>query len=204
MPDALAPEAFRLFIAITVPEDVKAEIEKAQAALRRALPKGCVRWARREQFHLTLKFLGDVEAERVGPLTAALEAACRGFRALKLRAEQVGFFPDPRRPRVLWVGVNDREEQLPPVQHAIQEATREYAAEEANERFTGHVTLGRIKGLRRTEAETLAGLASGLAQRFFGAWTCERVELIRSQLSPQGAHHTTIAAVRLAGPAAGG
>ena len=202
MPDALAPETYRLFIAVTVPEDVKTEIEKTQATLRRALPKECVRWTKREQFHLTLKFLGDVDAQRVEPLTNALRAACQGFPALELRAEQVGFFPDLHRPRVVWVGVKDSQEQLPLVQSAIEAASRDYTQEESPERFTGHVTLGRIKGLRRTEAEALAGLASGLAAQFFGAWTADKVELIRSQLSPEGARHTTLAAIPLASPSA--
>ena len=198
MPDAPAPETFRLFVAITVPEEIKSEIEKTQGELRRVLPKECARWTKREQFHLTLRFLGNVDAQRVGPLTDALGAACQGFGPLELRAERVGFFPDLHRPRVAWVGVHDRQEQLPLVQRAIEAATRDYTAEESTERFTGHVTLGRIKGLRRAEAEALAGLATGLTTRFFGTWTAGQVELFRSQLSPEGARHTVLAAIPLA------
>ena len=105
MSDALPPETLRLFIALTVPEDVKTEIEKAQAALRRALPEGRVRWTKREQLHLTLKFLGNVDAQRFEPLVDAMRGACQGFGALELRAEGIGFFPDLRLPRVVWAGV---------------------------------------------------------------------------------------------------
>jgi RNA 2',3'-cyclic 3'-phosphodiesterase len=204
MPDVPPPETFRLFIAVTVPEDIKTEIEKTQAALRRALPKECVRWTKREQFHLTLKFLGNVDAQRVGPLVDGVRAACQGFAALELRAERVGFFPDLRSPRVVWAGVSDAREQLPLLQRAIEAACRDFTAEEAKEHFAGHVTLGRIKGLRRAEAEVLAGLASDLAARRFGAWTAAGIDLIRSQLSPNGAQYTTLAAIPLAGqPAAG-
>jgi len=198
MPDAPAPETFRLFIAVTVPEEIKSEIEKTQTELRRALPKASVRWTKRAQFHLTLKFLGNVDAQRVGPLTKALGAACQGFGPLELRAERIGFFPDLRRPRVVWVGMHDQQEQLAGVQRAIEAATRDYTAEESTERFTGHVTLGRIKSLSRTEAEALAALAASLATRFFGAWTAGAVELFRSQLSPEGARHTTLASIPLA------
>jgi RNA 2',3'-cyclic 3'-phosphodiesterase len=197
MPDISAPETFRLFVAVTVPEEIKAEIESAQAMLRRALPKECARWTNRQQFHLTLKFLGNVEAHRVPPLTEALQGACRGFPALDLRAEKVGFFPDAQRPRVVWAGVHDRQEQLPLVQRAVEAATRPYTAEQSEERFAGHVTLGRIKGLRPHEAKTLVELASNLATRVFGAWTANRIELIRSQLSPEGAGHTLLAPIPL-------
>jgi RNA 2',3'-cyclic 3'-phosphodiesterase len=200
MSDAPTPETLRLFIAVTVPEDIKTEIEKTQAALRRTLPKECVRWAKREQFHLTLKFLGNVDAQRVGPLTDAVRAACQGFAALELRAERVGFFPDLRSPRVVWAGVRDRQEQLSFLQRAIEAATHDFTAEVSEQAFTGHITLGRIKGLRRPEATALAEVASGLATRVFGAWTAHEVELIRSQLSPTGAQYTTLAAIPLAGP----
>jgi RNA 2',3'-cyclic 3'-phosphodiesterase len=197
MSDVPTPETFRLFIAVTVPGEVKTEIEKAQAALRRALPKECVRWTKREQFHLTLKFLGNVDAQRVQPLTDAIRAACHGFAALDLSAERIGFFPDLRSPRVVWASVSDRQNQLPLLKSAIETAVRDFTVEESKERFTGHITLGRIKGLRRAEGEALAGVASGLAARSFGAWAADRIELIRSQLSPSGAQYTTLAAIPL-------
>src|ERR1017187_6677705 len=116
-------ERFRLFIAVTLPEEVKAKIEAAQAELRRALPGPGVCWTRREQFHLTLKFLGEVDAARVQPLEEAIRTACRGFSALPLRAERVGFFPDLRYPRVVWAGVRDETDQLPRLQQAVDAAT---------------------------------------------------------------------------------
>jgi len=197
MCDGPPPQSFRLFIALTIPEAVKAEIEKAQAELRRALPKECVRWTIREQFHLTLKFLGDVDAQRVEALTDAVRGVGQGFAALELRAERIGVFPDLRRPRVLWAGVRDPREELPRLQGAVEAATRDFSKEEPGERFTGHVTLGRIKAMRRPETEVLARLASGLDKRFFGAWTADKIEIMRSQLSPEGARHTTLAAIPL-------
>ena len=192
-------ERFRLFIALAIPDEVKARMEAAQADLRRALPERSVRWARREQFHLTLRFLGDVEAARVEALGEALRAACRGFGALHLRAERVGFFPDQRYPRVVWVGVQDQAEQLPRLQEAVERAAREYTTEEKEERFTGHVTLARIKGIKRPEAEALGKAAAGMAERLFGQWTAYQVELMRSELLPQGARYTSLAAIPLAG-----
>ena len=191
-------ERLRLFIAVTIPEPVKAKMEEAQAELRRVLPERAVRWTRREQFHLTLKFLGDVDAAQVEALGEAIRAACRGFGALHLRAERVGFFPDLRYPRVVWVGVQDQAEQLPRLQGAVERATRGYTTEEKEERFTGHVTLARIKGIKRPEAEALGKAAVGMAERLFGQWTAFQVELMRSELLPQGARHSSLASIALA------
>lgn len=190
-------ERFRLFIAVAIPEEVKAKIEAAQAELRRALPGPGVRWTRREQFHLTLKFLGDVDAARVQPLEEAIHAACRGFGALALRAERVGFFPDLRYPRVVWAGLRDETDQLPRLQQAVDAATRDFTTEPKEECFTGHVTLARIKAIRRPEAEALGTAAAGMAERLFGQWPACEVALIRSVLSPQGARHSALAAIAL-------
>jgi 2'-5' RNA ligase len=171
--------------------------------LRRAVSGHGVRWTRREQFHLTLKFLGDVDAARVEALGEVICAACRGFGVLHLRAERVGFFPDLRYPRVVWTGVQDQAERLPRLQQAVDAATREFTTERKDERFTGHVTLARIKSIRRPEAEALGKAAAGMAERGFGQWTAVNVELMRSVLSPQGASHSSLTTIALADLPAG-
>ena len=191
-------ERFRLFVAVAIPEVVKAKMEEAQAELRRAVPGHGVRWTRREQFHLTLKFLGDVDAARVEALGEAIRAACRGFGALHLRAERVGFFPDLRYPRVVWTGVQDQAERLPRLQQAVDAATRDFTIEQKDERFTGHVTLARIKAIRRPETGALGKAAAGLAEEVFGQWTAGSIELMRSVLSPQGVSHSSLATIALA------
>jgi RNA 2',3'-cyclic 3'-phosphodiesterase len=190
-------ERFRLFIAVALPEGVKSRIQEAQAELRRVLPDRNVRWTRPEQFHLTLRFLGDVEAARVEPLGEAVRGACQGFAPLHLRAEGIGCFPDLRYPRVLWTGVSDEAQQLPRLHEAVELASRDFTTEAKEGHFTGHVTLARIKGIKRAEAEALGQAAACMKDRRFGEWTAYKIELMRSELSPQGARHTTVAAIAL-------
>ena len=163
MPQTLAPACWRLFVAVLVPPEVRTEIERAQAELRRVLPRSRVAWTRREQLHLTLKFLGDVEASRAGAVAEALRRVAAGFAPLRLRAAGLGFFPDPRRPRVGWIGVWDEAEQLPRLAEAVTAAVAEFASEAREERFAGHVTLARIKELFRSEAGPLAQVARARA-----------------------------------------
>ncbi|HOX56358.1 MAG TPA: RNA 2',3'-cyclic phosphodiesterase [Candidatus Paceibacterota bacterium] len=190
-------ERFRLFIAVGIPDGIKSKIEAAQAELRRVLPARNVRWTRREQFHLTLRFLGDVEAARVDSLGEAMRRACHGFEPLRLRGEGVGCFPEHGYPRVLWTGVRDEEEQLPRLHAAVELASRGFTTEAKEERFTGHVTLARIKGIKRAEAEALSGVVAGMKDRLFGHWTAYKIELMRSELLPQGARHTPLATIAL-------
>ena len=189
--------SFRLFVAALAPEEVRKEIGKAQEELRGALPDGCIRWTKSEQLHLTLKFLGNVAVKHVESLTGSIRSACGQFAPLRLRARQVGFFPDRGFPRVLWVGVEDEEGRLPLLQRAIETAWHDLTAEEGAEKFTGHITLGRVKLIRRAEAEILSRAKARMAGRVFGEWTAEQVDLMRSELASAGARHESLAAIRL-------
>ncbi len=188
----------RLFIALPIPESVKDEIERVQSELRKILLPKSVRLTRRDQFHLTLKFLGAVESNRVTELTEALRGACSGFPALKLRAERIGCFPSLRYPRVVWVWVHDDAGQLGVLQGRVEAACGRFAEEKSDKKFTGHVTLARIDGVKRPQAESLAKLAHSMTERRFGKWTATEVNLMRSELFQSGAVHTVLEAFPLA------
>ncbi len=197
MSESDAPARLRLFVALTVPEPVKAAILESQDRLRRAVPEQAVRWTKPEQFHLTLRFLGSVAASEVDALASALRNSCKNCGPLQLRAAGIGFFPRPSSPRVIWAGVMEAHERLPGLWAAVQTATNPFTGEEPEKNFTGHVTLGRVKAIRPGEAERLSAEAGKFAQTVFGEWTSTDVELIQSQLSPKGARYTTLAAAPL-------
>jgi RNA 2',3'-cyclic 3'-phosphodiesterase len=197
MADDSSAEKLRLFVAIPMPEAVRNEITGVQQELRRLISHDAIRWTKPEQFHLTLRFLGDVPAERVAALQEAIKVVCAGERALCLRAQGAGFFPNAWSPRVIWAGVNDGEGRLAELQIKIEGAVQPFTQEPGTERFAGHVTLGRVKFLNRPEIEKLAAHAQAVKDRLFGEWTADEVKLIRSDLSPGGARHTLLAAIGL-------
>lgn len=195
-------QVYRLFVAISLPDQIKAELALAQEELRTALPKNVVRWTRPEQFHLTLKFLGSVDLSQVGAVSDLLRGACSGFPVLRLRSERIGFFPHPRFPRVIWAWVHDAAQCLPLLQQSIEAAVEGIASPEKEGDFTGHITLARCHGLKRAEAEKLFEAAKVMTDRVFGDWEATEVELIRSELRPGGSRYTTLAAFPLARGAA--
>ncbi|HEY5910797.1 MAG TPA: RNA 2',3'-cyclic phosphodiesterase [Verrucomicrobiae bacterium] len=197
MPDPGSPSTYRLFVALPVPEQVKAKIVEAQLLLRRCLPTPAARWTRPEQFHLTLRFLGNVDASRTDALIDALRAACHAFGSLRLRAAGIGFFPNPRAPRVIWVGLTDEQDRLAVLAESVVSATNNFTNEEPEARFRGHITLARIKSIRPRETEPLIAAATEAGWATFGEWTATAVELIRSELCSQGARYTTLATIPL-------
>jgi len=186
-------ESFRLFLALPIPAEVKASLSTAQDELRRLLPPRVASWTRAENMHLTLRFLGGVDGQRVEALIASVRFATAGFGALPLVAERLGVFPDLRYPRVVWAWVHDDAERLAELQRRVVMATNEFTCERAEEKFTGHVTLARIKQIKRPQAEVVASFLQQAVSRRFGDWTADHLELIRSELSPDGNRYTCLA-----------
>ena len=187
----------RLFVAISIPEPVRDEIIRVQQELQPLVPRDVARWTRPDQFHLTLRFLGDVPVAGLEKLKESVNAVCRNARPLSLRAEGVGFFPNPRESRVIWVGINDREGRLVDLQKQIETAVGPFSPEPGEKNFTGHATLGRLKNPKPADTRNLTARVQSLEKRLFGEWTAHEIKIIQSELSPVGARHASLAAYRL-------
>ena len=190
-------QAQRLFVAIAVPEETKANIILARDELRARLPPSAASWTRPENMHLTLRFLGDVEEARIEFLKAGLAEALEDFGKLPLISERLGCFPDLRYPRVVWAWVYDDAERLAQLQRRVAQATDAFTREPAESRFMGHITLARLRQIKRPEAESIASFVNGAVTRKFGTWTADRIGLIRSELAPGGSRYTTLAEIPL-------
>jgi RNA 2',3'-cyclic 3'-phosphodiesterase len=187
----------RLFIALPLPAHVKDAIGRAQEELRTALPASRVRWTRHDQLHVTLKFLGNVDSQLVDELTGRVAHACARFGSIQLKARGLGMFPDPRRPRVIWVRVADRHERLRAFHRIVETASAAFTREKPEPAFIGHATLGRCTSLNRKETVALAAMAVEMEHRLFGEWQADAVEIVRSELGPGGSRHTVLAALSL-------
>lgn len=193
------PEQFRMFVSLPVDAAVKEEIRRLQNELRAQLPGDAVRWTRPDNIHLTLKFLGNVAVEQVDALASVLREACAGFEPLALRAENLGFFPPRGLPRVLWVSVRDERDQLAQLQRNVETGIRQKISGIEEERFTGHLTIGRVRNLRHTHARKLSDFARQFNGKVLGDWRAEKLELMRSELAPEGSGYSCLSEIPLSG-----
>ena len=171
----------RFFVAAPVPEVVKAALVglRGQLEARWPLP---VRWVKPDQMHLTLKFIGDFERARLPQLEAALVAATAGRKSFALKLAGLGAFPNLRRARMLWVGLEGDTEPLAALAGAYDEATAALGVPRERRPFVPHLTLGRAsgKGLAYGEAVT-AQLAIEPLE-----FVVSQAQLIESHLRPGG------------------
>ena len=192
MADEIPSERLRLFVAIAIPERVRNEMTAVQRELK-PLALGDVRWTKAEQLHLTLKFLGNVPASSVEAVKESLAEACAATAPFHLQAEGIGFFPNERQPRVVWVGFEGGGNELAVLQMRVERRLAPFVEKPGEGKFLAHSTLGRFQKYRQYKSEKFLPRAIALRDHVFGEWRVGNVGLFRSELSPEGARHTEVA-----------
>jgi len=180
----------RAFIAIELPADVRTALSEAQAQLKRAPVGVKVAWTKIENAHLTLQFLGAIEAAAVAKISNALATVAGNCPAFAVPVAGAGAFPDASRPQVVWVGYPDAAGQLRTLAAAVQAALRPLGFQPAPVAWTAHLTLGRIRSPRPDAALTQA--LDSLTTQVFGTLRVDALHLFQSQLQPTGSLYTKL------------
>ena len=185
-------ESLRLFVAIELPAEVRQALLRVQDDLRRA-GADRLRWVRPEGVHLTLKFLGEVAAERVDAVEAALRSAIEPFE-LRLRLATLGGFGGARL-RVVWVGLEGDVEPLAALAEQIERALTPLGFPRERRPFAAHLTLARVPDATpRDERERLASLLRRTSRPPMPSMVAKEVSLMRSVLGQGGAVYTRLTA----------
>ena len=139
------PAATRTFIAIEMPVKVKDLIASHVERLKGLVPRG-VKWVDPQTCHLTLAFLGNVPNDRLSTLFRIVDAVAADSPSLHLKTGLLGAFPNPNRPRVVWLGLEGDTQLLAVTQHRLQEALETDGFPREQRAFKPHITLGRARG----------------------------------------------------------
>lgn len=189
----------RLFVALEPPDAVRRRIAARATALRHAAGRHAedVRWVPVENLHLTVQFLGAVPEQRVESVADAVRAAAVASRPLALEVKGAGGFPNARRPRVIWLGL---EGDVEAARALVADVGRRLAplgfAPEARP-WSAHLTLGRARDPRG--APGLGGALVARAQEDGIPWRAVELVLIESHLSPKGPRYEPIVQAALGG-----
>lgn len=177
----------RAFIAIELPESVREALRRQQARFREVCPDA--RWTRPEGIHLTLKFLGDVSSQQETQLKDAL-GRMGPFEKFTVRAQGFGFFPESKRPRVFWAGL-DAPPELARLAAQVEKALAPLGFPPENRPFKPHLTLARFKIPRpQPKLEALLAVEN---DPLLGTFEVSEFFLWESRLLPGGAEYYKVA-----------
>ena len=181
--------AWRMFCAVELPNEVRKQLDEHMLKLRNAVPDVAASWSRVENIHLTLKFLGNVALDQIPAISAAATRTVAEFSPFTICIGNTGVFPRPSRPQVLWIGVSDPSGNLSALQERLENECAAEGFPKENRAYRPHLTIARIR--RPNGSRRLA--ESHLAMQF-NETEIELSELIlfRSELSPKGSKYTAI------------
>ena len=188
-------ETFRAFIAIDLPESVKSFLSDVQEALKSYGFR--VKWVRPQNIHLTLKFLGNTETAHTDKIGEAMALAARNFPILPLKAKGIGVFPNARRPRVIWAGLNGQLETLANLQQTLDAHLAELGFARDTRAFKSHLTLGRVKG--KIASDRMKAAIDKLQEFESESFEARQIILFKSELRPTGAVYTRVQAIAFQG-----
>ncbi|HID10750.1 MAG TPA: RNA 2',3'-cyclic phosphodiesterase [Candidatus Latescibacteria bacterium] len=178
----------RTFVAVDISDEARRSVQDLEDELRRY--RADVRWVAPENLHLTLKFLGEIEEERLEEVFFGVEEAVSGVGPFQMVLEGLGGFPGLGRPRVLWVGVSEGAGELRDLAERVEGSLERRGFPREGRPFSPHLTIGRV----RQPSGRLGQLTAVMREKDFGPEEVrvEEVKVMKSELMPSGAVYTTL------------
>ena len=171
---------------------------RAVASAQASLAGEPIRWVRVDILHLTLRFLGETAPANIERVLQRAGEQAASWRAFELNVRNLGCFPDPGRPRVIWAGAADESGVLAAVAHDLETVARECGFPAETRPFSPHLTIGRVRDRLSTDGlRRLAGWIGEAASEGYGVVPVGSVELYRSDLRPTGPVYVPLASLAL-------
>ena len=179
----------RVFVAVEISEQVRAQIAERIEFLRHRFPDLRVGWEKPEKLHLTMKFLGEIAPEKLPDLIQAVERATSGFKFFSLEIKNVGAFPPRGAARVLWLGVLDASGNLKEIQRRLELECAAVGFEPEKRDFKPHLTIARLKEPQRARELVKLHLATDFPAASFDV---PALTVFQSVLQPTGSRYTIL------------
>ncbi len=183
----------RLFIAIELDDKVKQALDILQERLKRELPG--LRWVKPNNIHLTLKFLGYTEEDKLPRLKEIVSKAAEETQSFTVTFSGLGAFPNTRNPRIIWVGVKEMSGALQTIVERLEKQVTALGLEAEKRSYKPHLTLGRVK--ERVGRKNFTDILAPFKNEDVGRVVVGEISLIRSDLTPKGPIYTTVHSAKL-------
>lgn len=181
-------ESIRTFIAIQMPADIRQKLAEIGEELKKS--GADAKWVAEDNFHITLKFLGNVTAGRMTAVSQVVGSVVERTESFHLVLSGVGAFPRLSRPSVVWVGISDGSDRVASLAEKIDAELGRLGFEREERPFSGHVTIARIRTSKNLER--LKEIIEGLREQHVGVFGVESVAIMKSELRRSGPIYTAI------------
>lgn len=181
----------RTFIAVEFSQSLKKELAVLQKDLKSRL--GDLKWVPQANFHLTLKFLGDVESKRISEIVASLKEAVQDLRVFSLNLAGLGGFPKIDHPKVVWIGVKQGRVELIRLQQAVEDALAAQGFDRERRSYSPHLTLARSRDY--TDLKAVGEALQGIKEPVTATDQVRSIKLMKSDLRPGGPVYTCLAEI---------
>ena len=181
-------ETIRTFIAIELNEEIHGELSSLQSDLKKS--EADVKWVAPESIHLTLKFLGNIDEEKIKKTQNILSDIVKNFKPFFLSLKDIGAFPKLNYPRVIWVGVDEGKPKVSKLAKELEDRLEKIGISKEEKEFHPHITLGRVKSPKNRE--NLKNIIETTKFEPKSKIDVNRLILFKSQLTPQGPIYTPL------------
>jgi 2'-5' RNA ligase len=179
----------RSFLAFELPSEIKNMVVRVSGELRKSALD--VRWVKVDNIHLTVVFMGNKKTEDIEAIGDEAQKVCLKYGIFDISLKGMGFFPNSRNPRVLWLGLHGDLDRMSYFRDALQKHLKPFGIKEEKRRFKPHLTLGRFRKSKKMDSR-LDDLV--LKYKDLTSPSCPLKELIlfKSDLKPGGAEYTKL------------
>lgn len=189
----MTDKAIRCFIAVSLPLDIQAWFSRIQKELKKSRLRAS--WSNPLQVHITLKFLGGVQAGQIPLIEKSMAQAAQQAAPFSLYGSGLGVFPSVKKPRVFWAGVRGCTDQLEILAKNLdQQLFERLGVKKEKRRFSPHLTLARLK--QDIPPEKVVQLMQGFQTQESNFFEAVKIDLIESKLHSSGASHEKIYSAR--------
>lgn len=198
----------RTFLAIELPRSVRDQVQQIQqqlqSYLRSAQADGCIRWTPAEKIHLTLRFLGETNADQRTLITQRLHELVTQFAPFSLFITDLGCFPHWREPNVVWLAMDGDLKALQQLQVQTEGIAQQAGFPAEPRAFAPHITIGRAgrnvdrvrlrhTGVALKNFQPESTVATGIELVKIAPFIVNQITYMQSELRPEGAHYTPLA-----------
>lgn len=184
----------RIFVAIKISETAKREVSNYVENLRDEFKHLRIGWEKEEKLHLTMKFFGDTAEDKIEKIKMAVKETAINFSSVRLKLNGTGVFPNRKKARVLWLGIDDENKELKKVYESLENNFENCGFAKEKRSFNPHLTIARLR-----EPLNSKKIITNHLQNEFEPVEFEALEIviIESKLQPTGSFYSVLAEYRL-------